>query len=357
MDVQGHTVVATTLPDNPSDLGRCSAISKQRPLGGSLGTVMDVASFAESSRLRIVIGKGGVGKTAVTCAIATAVARTGRRVLILELEGRPEIPEAFGATESLTYEPTRLVSDDSGGWVDARRVKPDDALIEYLAEHGMGRVAKRLSTSGLLDVVAGAIPGIRDVLVLGKIKQLVNERAIDLVLLDAPATGHAMTLLTSPSSLVGVARGGPVRHQADEVVAMLSDPALAQVTLVTLAEELPVTEAIEAAYLIEDKAGVALGPVIANRVTTAASGLEVPAAQAARRADVELSAELEAALDEAATFVRHRAERCDVALRRLRHELPLDVIVLPELDAEALGPDEITELADALGAALEALTP
>ena len=318
---------------------------------------MDVASFAESSRLRIVIGKGGVGKTAVTCAIATAVARTGRRVLILELEGRPEIPEAFGAHEALTYEATRLVSDDSGGWVDARRVKPDDALIEYLADHGMGRVAKRLSSSGLLDVVAGAIPGIRDVLVLGKIKQLVNEGEVDLVLLDAPATGHAMTLLTSPSGLVGVARGGPVRHQADEVVSMLHDPALSQVTLVTLAEELPVTEAIEAAFLIEDKAGVALGPVIANRVTTTAPGLDVAAAEAARHAGVELSPALASALDEAARFVRHRAERCDAALDRLRRELPLDVVVLPELHAETLGPSEIGALADELRRALEDLAP
>jgi anion-transporting ArsA/GET3 family ATPase len=342
---------------NPSEQGRCIAELTSGALGGSLGAVMDVATFAESSRLRIVIGKGGVGKTAVTCAMAMAVARSARRVLILELEGRPEIPEAFGDPGPLSYEPTRLLTDDSGGTIDARRVKPDDALIEYLAEHGMGRIAKRLSSSGVLDVVAGAIPGIRDVLVLGKIKQLVNEGAADLVLLDAPATGHAMTLLTSPGSLVDVARGGPVRHQADEVVSMLSDPSLSQVTLITLAEELPVTEAIEAAFLIEDKAGVALGPVIANRVTTSSAALARSADEAAAEVGLELDPSLAAALDEAASFVRHRAERCETALERLRHELPLEVLVLPELDAERLGPQEINQLADAFVAALEGVEP
>jgi hypothetical protein len=138
---------------------------------------------------------------------------------------------------------------------------------------------------------------------------------------------------------------------------MLHDPALSQVTLVTLAEELPVTEAIEAAFLIEDKAGVALGPVIANRVTTTAPGFDVAAAEAARHAGVELSPALASALDEAARFVRHRAERCDAALDRLRRELPLDVVVLPELHAETLGPSEIGALADELRRALEDLAP
>jgi anion-transporting ArsA/GET3 family ATPase len=316
---------------------------------------MDVGTFAQSSKLRIVIGKGGVGKSAVACALATAGARAGLRVLLVELEGRPEVALGFDQVGELSYEPRRMLTDGSGGWVDARRVKPDDALVEYLADHGMGRLAGRLSSSGLLDVVAGAIPGIRDVLVLGKIKQLVNEAEADLIVLDAPATGHAVTLLTSAAGMTDVARAGPVRRQAEEVVAMLSNPASCQVTMVTLAEELPVTEAIEAAFLIEDRAGVALGPVIANRVPIAGVALTTTAAEAATASGVALGEEAERSLDEAAAFTRQRAERSARALDRLERELPLEVLVLPELEAEQLGSTQIGELATAVASALEGL--
>ena len=108
--------------------------------------------------------------------------------------------------------------------------------MEYLEDHGLKRVSKRLAHSGILDVVSTAIPGIRDVLVLGKVKQLERDRAADLILVDAPATGHAITFLTSASGLVGAARGGPLRTQAQEVVDLLSDPDRCRVLLVTLPE-------------------------------------------------------------------------------------------------------------------------
>jgi anion-transporting ArsA/GET3 family ATPase len=317
---------------------------------------MDVATFAESSKLKIVIGKGGVGKTAVSCALARAGAGAGLSVLILELEGRPEVARAFGLDGELAYDSLRVYDDPSGGSVEARRLLPDDALVEYLADHGMGRIARRLGSSGLLDVVAGAIPGIKDILILAKVKQLVNESEAQLILLDAPATGHAVTLLTSAGGMKEVAKGGPVRRQADEVVAMLSDPSRCQVTLVTLAEELPVTEAIEAAFLVEDRAGVALGPLVANRVVLDDPLLATSAEAAAKAAGLELSSDLAAALDDAAAFRHHRAERSAAALERLRRELPLEVLVLPELVAEDLGLEQIALLAGSLKTALEGLT-
>ena len=146
----------------------------------------------------------------------------------------------------------------------ARRITPDDALLEYLADHGMGRISKRLVSSGALDVVSTAIPGIRDILVLGKIKQLERESGADLILVDAPATGHAMTFLSSAQGLLDAARSGPVRAQAADVVELLTDPERCQVALVTLPEEMPVNEVIEAAYQLEDKVGLTLGPVIVN---------------------------------------------------------------------------------------------
>ncbi len=98
------------------------------------------------------------------------------------------------------------------GTVRARTITPDDALLEYLGDHGLRRVSKRLMSSGIIDLVAGAIPGIRDVLVLGKIKQIERSHLADLVLVDAPATGHTMTFLSSAGGLLdaaGAVRSGP----------------------------------------------------------------------------------------------------------------------------------------------------
>ena len=170
------------------------------------------------------------------------------------------------------------------GEIRGRRLTPDDALIEYLEDHGLRRVSKRLARSGVIDVVSTAIPGIRDVLVLGKVKQLERERAADLIVVDAPATGHAITFLTSPSGLVNAARGGPLRAQAQDVVDLLSDPSRCRVLLVTLPEELPVSETIESAYTFEDKAGVQLGPVIVNACDPEPVGLERPASEVAAAA-------------------------------------------------------------------------
>ena len=146
--------------------------------------------------------------------------------------------------------------------------------MEYLEDHGLRRVSKRLVSSGVVEVVSTAIPGIRDVLVLGKVKQLEREGLADLIVVDAPATGHAITFLTSASGLVNAARGGPLRSQASDVVELLADPSRCRVILVTLPEDMPVSETIESAFMLEDKAGVQLGPVIVNATDPVAPGLE-----------------------------------------------------------------------------------
>ena len=240
---------------------------------------MDVGAFCRQSRVLIVAGKGGVGKTTMIAALAHLAAQAGLSVLVVELEGRAGVATAFGRSVPLDYAGSVLkaagADPDRGhrrgstppippGTVRARTITPDDALLEYLADHGLRRVSKRLMSSGIIDLVAGSIPGIRDVLVLGKVKQIERSRIADLVLVDAPATGHTMTFLSSAGGLLDAARSGPIRAQAAEVVALLSDPARCQVALVTLPEEMPVNEAIEAAYQLEDKVGIALGPVIVN---------------------------------------------------------------------------------------------
>ena len=210
----------------------------------------------------------------------------------------------------------------------------------------------------MLDVVSTAIPGIRDVLVLGKVKQLEREAVADLIVVDAPATGHAITFLTSASGLVDAARGGPLRTQAQDVVELLADPARCRVILVTLPEELPVSETIESAYTLEDKAGVQLGPVIVNACDPEPVGLERTAAVVAagdgrgRRAGPPRRAR-----GGAPSFRLARHAVSAEQVERLRRDLPLPHLLVPALDAESIGPVETQVLADALAASVTALVP
>jgi anion-transporting ArsA/GET3 family ATPase len=319
---------------------------------------MDVAAFCKQSRVLIVAGKGGVGKTTICASLALSAAIAGLDVLIVELEGKSGIPEAFDVPGPLDYDETILVeSTDNGGSVTGRRITPDDALLEYLGDHGMRRFSRRLVSSGALDVVSTAIPGIRDILVLGKVKQLERGSKADLILLDAPATGHVMTFLSSATGLLDAARSGPLRTQAEDVAELLTDPDRCRVALVTLPEEMPVNEVIEAAYKLEDRVGVSLGPLIVNGCLPEKSNLDLDPVAAAADAGSEIEDDLAKALARAAEFVSHRQDQQDEQLNRLSDELPLHQIRVPAIPGDAIGPEEIEAVADALTAGIEALPP
>ncbi len=219
----------------------------------------------------------------------------------------------------------------------------------------MKRISKRLVTSGALDVVATAIPGIRDILVLGKVKSLERERAADLILVDAPATGHAMTFLSSAQGLLDAARSGPVRTQAADVVELLSDPERCQVALVTLPEEMPVNEVVEAAYALEDRIGIKLGPVIVNACLAADDRLGIDPADAAEEVGVRLTLDQAEALRQAAAFRARRFALQEEQRARLAAELPLPQLVAPFLFSARIGPEELERLAAGLGDAVRAL--
>jgi anion-transporting ArsA/GET3 family ATPase len=181
----------------------------------------------------------------------------------------------------------------------------------------------------------------------------------DLIVVDAPATGHAITFLTSASGLVGAARGGPLRTQAQDVVDLLSDPSRCRVVLVTLPEELPVSETIESAYTLEDRAGVQLGPVIVNACDPEPVGLERPAAEvvasAASGGGASVVAGHLAALEAAREFRLARHAVSAEQVERLGRELPLPHLLVPAVDADAIGSAETAVLAGALAKAVEGL--
>ena len=320
---------------------------------------MDPTDYFSNSRLIIVAGKGGVGKTVVSATLARAAAKVGRTALLIEVEGKSGLPAMFGQPE-LTYDDA-VLSPGGGPSGDAdvraRTITPDGALMDYLSDHGMSRVLKRLMSNGALDVVATAAPGIRDILVLGKVKQLQRAKAADVLILDAPAAGHAISFLQSARGLLDAVKVGPINVQARDVLALLTDHQACQVVLVTLPEETPVNELVETAFSLEDRVGVGLGPVVVNGRYQDYAGLGADPTEAAEAAGVSLRPGEADSLAAAADFRRHRVGLQAEQVDRLTDSLPLPQLTLPFLFESEIGPAQVDFLADRALAGIEAIDP
>jgi Mrp family chromosome partitioning ATPase len=311
---------------------------------------LDPARFFAASRLVIVAGKGGVGKTVVTATLARAAARVGLSTLVIEVEGKSGLPTMFGAG-GLAYDEAILLpggGPTGEGEVRARTLTPDDALLDYLQAHGLSRISKRLVSSGALDVVATAAPGIKDILILGKVKQLERDGAVDLVILDAPAAGHAITFLQSARALLDTVRVGPINTQARDVLEMLTDHDRCRVLLVTLPEETPVNELVDTAFSLEDRVGVGLGPVVVNGCYDEVAGLEAAVGAAAESAGATLRDGEADVLSAAAAFRADRTALQTEQVGRLADQLPLPQLRLPFVFTTDIGPAELDGLADRL---------
>lgn len=306
---------------------------------------MNVEQFCSASRIVVLAGKGGVGKTTVTAALATAAARAGLSVLIVEVEGKSGLATALGCLP-LTYE-EQVVREG----LRVRTLTPDEALREYLEDRGLHRISRRLMKTGALDVVATAVPGMKDILVLGKVKQLERGNEADLILIDAPAAGHAINFLLSPRGLLDAVRVGPVRAQAEDVIELLSDPARCRVALVTLAEETPVNELVDTAFALEDQVGVKLAPVVVNAVPDDLALDGHRAAADAAELGIALHPGEAEALDAAAAFRRERHALALEQADRLARRLPLPQLRLPFVFRE-IGPADVEVLADSLTAGI-----
>ena len=292
----------------------------------------------------IVAGKGGVGKTTVTAVIARAASRDGRRVLVIELDGKPTLDQL------LVPDSSSADSDEPGqaaepGLIDVVHISAPDALDEYLRDHGFARIAKRLNKTGVIDMVGTAAPGIDDVVVLGKVKSFEQSGEYDLIVVDGPAAGHAITFLTSATGLANAVRSGPVRTQSDDGIELLTDTDRCQVVLVTLPETTPVNEVVETAFALEDVVGIQLGPIVVNGVDT---GVELPSVGAVEAACVGLESNDAAIVAAAAAFRRSRREMEFAEIARLSAELPLVQLTLPAVLVAGLSAHDVDGLADVL---------
>jgi anion-transporting ArsA/GET3 family ATPase len=324
---------------------------------------LDPATFFAASRVVIVAGKGGVGKTTVSAALARTAALSGLTTLIVDVEGKSGLSSMFEVAP-FGYEEVVLSRGggrDGSADIRARTLTPDDALMEYLEDHGMRRLSRRLAASGALDVVATAAPGIKDILVLGKVKQLERASAADrrgspdLVVLDAPAAGHAITFLQSARGLLDAVSVGPINSQARDVLELLTDGDRCQVMLVTLPEETPVNELVETAYRLEDRVGIKLGPVVVNGCYPECQGLTASPQEAAEAAGATLRPGEAESLAEAADFRRHRMALQREQVDRLAAELPLPQLHLPYLFDSEIGPANVDRLARELTTGIERL--
>jgi anion-transporting ArsA/GET3 family ATPase len=318
---------------------------------------VDPELFFAASRLVIVAGKGGVGKTTVSATLARAAALSGLSTLVIEVEGKSGLSGLFGQGE-LGYEEAVLSAGggpDGAADVRARTLTADGALLEYLQDHGLSRISRRLVSTGALDVVATAAPGIKDILLLGKVKQLERAGVADLLVLDAPAAGHAITFLQSARSLIDTVSVGPINAQARDVLELLEDHERCQVMLVTIPEETPVNEAVETAFSLEDRVGIGLGPIVVNSLYPELGDLGVDPAAAAEAAGVALRPGEAGALAAAAAFRADRMALQAEQVARLEARLPLPQLRLPFVFSSEIGPAELDVLARALLGEIEGL--
>ncbi|MGI8762290.1 MAG: ArsA-related P-loop ATPase [Jatrophihabitantaceae bacterium] len=309
--------------------------------------------ISTTARLHVVSGKGGTGKTTVAAALALALANGGRKVLLVEVEGRQAIAQLFDVA-ALPYAEHRLLTTASGGSLWGLAVDAEQAMIEYLDMfYGLKRSARGLKKMGAVDFVTTLAPGLRDVLITGKVKEAAartnpdGHLAYDAVVLDAPPIGRIGKFLDATREVASLTKFGPISRQSAGVIEMLHGPKTA-VHLVTLLEEMPVQETIDAACDL-GAAGFQLGVIVVNRARPAlvtddmlAGGVDAKALSAGlRKANVPVSH-----AEALAREMRAYAERQQIQAENTER---LEAVGAPRLSLPDLNPPvelgELNELA------------
>ena len=233
------------------------------------GRAVGWPSRLTKAKLHFVTGKGGTGKSTIAAALALALAAGGRSVLLVEVEGRQGIAQLFDVPP-LPYSEVKIATADGGGQVNALAVDTDAAFLEYLDMfYSLGLAGRAMRRIGAVEFATTIAPGLRDVLLTGKIREVVTraekgkQPVYDAVVVDSPPTGRIARFLDVTKAVSDLAKGGPVHSQAESVVKVLHSEITA-IHLVTLLEALPMQETAEAVDELRE-IGLPIGSVIVNR--------------------------------------------------------------------------------------------
>jgi anion-transporting ArsA/GET3 family ATPase len=317
---------------------------------------MPVPTSVLDRRLIFVTGKGGVGKSTVAVALGVLAARAGRRTIVAELASHERLQRVFHSDgDNGQWEGRRFEEVELTPGLYTISIDPQHAMEEYLRVK-TGPLGQALGSSRLFQVFAMATPGMRELLSIGKVWELAQfERRTrdalpyDLVVVDAPATGHGVGILRTPRTFAEIARVGPIAHQGGVIADTIADRSFTGVLAVSTPEEMPVNETLALhAALLQDE--LDLDAVIVNGCyPDRFSGEDAVVLEAALGGQTETAARaaLRAALSE-----RRRAESQTEQQLRLHEAFPDRLATLPFLFAPTIGPDELDTLADALGEAL-----
>ncbi|HZV73962.1 MAG TPA: ArsA family ATPase [Conexibacter sp.] len=295
-------------------------------------------------RLVFVTGKGGVGKSTVAIALGIAAARRGQRVVVAELSGQARAAETFGVAP----EPGAELPLDGG--LHTCSVDMELAMEEYLHERA-GRIGDLLAASRAFHTFASATPGMRELLSIGKVWELAQDRRriagtrpYDLVIVDASATGHALGALRAPATFAEIARVGPIAHQGRTIDATLRDPAQTAVLAVALPEEMPVAETLALGGRLREALGLRLAAIVVNACLPARIGPRQAQTVADALArphhtgwDPVVRAALQTAISEQARASAQREQVARLADGIGAAPLELPYLFAPALDAAALG--------------------
>ena len=324
-------------------------------------TVAPVVPLEEllGPNLLIVTGKGGVGKSTVAATLALAAVESGQRTLLVEVEGRQSGSRIFD-TQPWDYDEREFRPGLHGASLDAAA-----AVYEYLELfYGLRRVQWVMERSNAIDFVTAAAPGLRDLLLIGKVYEIEarrredGRRQYDLIVLDAPPTGRIVPFLQAPEGVTEIVRVGPIKRQAGQIGDMLTDPARTRAVVVTLLEEMPVQEAVEGSRDLA-AAGIGVAAVVANQVVaprlTPPEVAEVAAAGPATLAGAVTATGHELGTADAAAAIELAAGHVDrLALQEelrtdLRERAAPPLLELPLLARPRFAAEEIALLADVLG--------
>jgi hypothetical protein len=302
-------------------------------------------------RLVVVTGKGGTGKTTVAAALSLMAARNGRRVAVAEV-GRDEHLRALLAPGS---PPVGYAGRELQPGLTVLHIDPFEALAEYLSlQIGMGGLVKRGLRNQVFRQLMEGSPGWRELITLGKIwhlQQLEDDRGVrlyDLIVVDAPATGHGVTFLDVPRVVRSAIRAGPLSRHSGLVENMILDQSNSLLLPVSLAEELPARETATLVSRVRDEIGMAIDRVVVNAVARAPFPPEMadlPARLAALPPETPTgSLPSVGVLAECASVRSSRYELNRDYVDQIARDCALPVVRLPNIHGGISGPDDLLEL-------------